>query len=88
MSIDSIPEISNNAIQPYTIDVADGILQDLGERLANTRWLPRMAGSSWDRGMDPTYLRELVEYWRDGYDWRNEQSALLYFGGFAAVLSL
>jgi Epoxide hydrolase N terminus len=42
----------------------------------------RMAGSSWDRGMDPTYLRELVEYRRGGYDWRNEQQKLNQFAHY------
>jgi hypothetical protein len=57
-------------IQPYTIDVAESILTGLGKRLDNTRWPPQIVGSGWDGGMDVSYLRELCDYWKEGYNWR------------------
>lgn len=45
------------------------VLDDLRRRLAATRLLPGVPGG-WDRGTDATYLADLIEYWRDDYDWR------------------
>jgi microsomal epoxide hydrolase len=55
---------------PFTVAVPDEVLDDLRERLARTRWPVAVEGVGWDRGTDPAYLRELVAYWQDGYDWR------------------
>jgi hypothetical protein len=27
-------------------------------------------GAGWERGVPVGYLREVAEYWRDGFDWR------------------
>ncbi len=63
-------------IQPYRIDVAESVLTDLGRRLKNTRWPPQPEGAGWDGGMDPGYLRELCDYWKEGYDWRRAEYEL------------
>ena len=31
---------------------------------------PACPGAAWERGVPVDYLRELAEYWRDGFDWR------------------
>ena len=58
------------APRPFRIDVPDAVLDDLRERLARTRWPERdpRRGLGLRRRLD--YLRELCDYWRDGYDWR------------------
>ena len=63
------------AIEPFEIHVDDLVLDDLGDRLAATRF-PDEIDDSWDAGIPMGYLRELVEYWRDGYDWRAEEARL------------
>jgi microsomal epoxide hydrolase len=55
---------------PFTIDVPDEVLVDLRARLEATRWPATLPGVGWDDGTDVDWLRELCEYWRDGYDWR------------------
>jgi pimeloyl-ACP methyl ester carboxylesterase len=37
---------------------------------------PPRPGHDWDTGVPLTYLRELVEHWRSGYDWRAEEAKL------------
>src|SRR5262245_12953113 len=76
ISINCAPEISSSAVHPYRIDVVESTSSDLGKGLENTRWPPRIAGLDWDGGTDSNYLREFVDYWREEYDWRNEEQKL------------
>ena len=48
-------------VERFTVDVSDGVLRDLDERLARTRWPDQLPGTGWSYGTDTTYLRELVE---------------------------
>ena len=55
---------------PMTIQIAEDILTDLQARLARVRWPDEIPGAGWQYGTDLTYLRSLVAYWRQQYDWR------------------
>ena len=57
-------------IEPFRIAVPDAVLADLRERLARTRFPDEIPGSGWTYGTNLGYLRELVAYWRDRFDWR------------------
>jgi Epoxide hydrolase N terminus len=58
--------------EPFTLHVPDSAMADLRERLARTRFPDQAPGEPWAYGTDVTYLRGLVEYWRDAFDWRAE----------------
>ena len=62
-------------IEPFEIHVSDLVLEDLGDRLAATRFPDEIEDTGWEYGMPMGYLRELVDYWRDGYDWRARGAA-------------
>ena len=49
---------------PYTIRIADDILDDLRARLDRVRWPDEIPGAGWQYGTDLTYLQQLVDYWR------------------------
>jgi len=66
----------DNAIEPFPIQIDDAVLDDLRERLARTRLPDAIEDSGWDYGIPIDYLRELVEYWRDEYDWRTHEARL------------
>ncbi|MCO1658574.1 epoxide hydrolase [Pseudonocardia sp. S2-4] len=55
--------------------VDDAVLDDLAIRLQRTRW-PDDVGAGWADGTDVAYLRELVGYWRDRFDWRAAEQRL------------
>ena len=63
-------------LEPYVVDVAQAGLDDLRERLARTRWPDEVEGAGWDYGASLAYMRELVEYWRTGFDWRAAERAM------------
>ncbi len=66
-------------IRPFHIDIPQADLDDLQDRLARTR-LPRPApGDTWDHGVPNSYLRETVEHWRSGFDWRAQEARMNSF---------
>jgi pimeloyl-ACP methyl ester carboxylesterase len=64
------------AIEPFAIRVDDDVLDDLRRRLAHTRFPDQIDGTGWEYGVAIDELRDLVAYWRDGYDWRAEEARL------------
>ncbi|GAA0895107.1 hypothetical protein GCM10009574_067090 [Streptomyces asiaticus] len=69
-------------IRPFRASIPQGALDDLNERLARTRWPDDLPGTGWEYGVPLTYLRELAEYWRTGYDWRTHEARLNAFPQF------
>ncbi len=60
-------------IQPFRVETSDGELDDLKRRLDGTRWAQDFANDAWSYGTNGAYLRELVDYWRTGFDWRAQE---------------
>ena len=69
-------------IQPFCIHVEDAALQDLERRLAATRWPDQIEGTHWDHGAELGYVKELVHYWREKFDWRAAEAGLNRFDHF------
>ena len=67
------------AIHPFTIRVPDSVLADLKARLRNPRVPDALQGDGWTYGTDVAYLRQLVSYWRDRFDWRAQERSLNRF---------
>ena len=67
---------------PFTIKVDQKVLDDLKDRLAKTRWADEPENAGWDYGTNPAYLREIVTYWKDKFDWRKQEAALNQFPQF------
>ena len=73
-------------IQPFKISISQPILDDLQERLANTRWPDEVEGAGWDFGANMGYMKELVDYWQHRYDWRKQESELNKLAQFKAEI--
>ncbi len=52
------------------------MLDDLRNRLAHSRVPDQIEGTGWEYGTPTDYLRGLIEYWRDTYDWRAQEARL------------
>lgn len=75
--------LANNApILPFEISIPDSAIDDLKSRLANTRLPDQIADTTWEYGTDSSYLRELLEYWLNDFDWREQESQLNQFDQF------
>jgi len=56
--------------EPFTLRVPDDTLLDLRARLQRVRWPDEAPDAGWAHGASLTYMKELVAYWREHYDWR------------------
>jgi pimeloyl-ACP methyl ester carboxylesterase len=72
--------------QPFRPRADPDALEDLRARLRATRWPDAPEDAGWSLGTDLGYLRELVEYWADGFDWRAQEAALAAFPRFRVEL--
>jgi len=73
-------------ITPFTIQVEAETLSDLRERIRKTRWPEHAPGAAWEQGTDLEYLRQLLTYWADEFDWRAQESKLNAPDQFRAYL--
>ncbi len=71
---------------PFTIAIPEATLTDLRERLTRVRWPNDFANDNWAYGANAAYLKELVAYWRDGYDWRAQEKAMNAFTHYKTTI--
>ncbi|MCL9761706.1 epoxide hydrolase family protein [Frankia sp. AiPa1] len=69
----------SDAITPVQPEYAPADVADLRDRLRHTRWTEREPVDDWSQGVPLGYLRELCEYWADGYDFAAAQGRLRAF---------
>jgi microsomal epoxide hydrolase len=68
--------------EPFRVEVPKAVLADLRERLRRTRYPAVIDDADWEAGTSAAYLRELVGYWADGFDWRAEEARINAFDQF------
>src|ERR687894_156508 len=76
---DNQPNTDNNTtagIRPFRIEVPQADLDDLRQRLASSRWPDELPGVGWSRGVPLGYLKDLADYWANGFDWRGQEAKL------------
>jgi len=72
--------------EPFVAQTAAAVLEDLRGRLRATRWPDAPQDAGWSLGTDVGYLRELVGYWADGFDWPKQEAALAQLPRFRVPL--
>ncbi len=73
-------------IERFEPEVPQPVLDDLQRRLAHTRLAEDFANDDWRYGVNGAYLRELVDYWRDDYDWRATEREINAYPNFRTVI--
>ena len=63
-------------VERFHINISERTLEDLRWRLAHARFPSAVRDAGWGYGSNLAYMRELVEYWLDGYDWRAQEALL------------
>jgi pimeloyl-ACP methyl ester carboxylesterase len=73
-------------LTPFRLHIPDSALADLRERLARTRFPDEPPLEPWSTGTSLAYLRELVRYWKEDFDWRAQERELNRFRQFTVPL--
>lgn len=73
-------------LEPFSIRIEDEALSDLQARIRKTRWPDQVAGIAWTQGTELQYLKQLLAYWADSFDWRAQERKLNAFNQFRAEL--
>jgi len=79
--------MSKNAIRPFEIAISDEVLNDLKQRLANTRWPEKETVGDWSQGIPLAYTQEVCDYWLNNYDWRAREQLLNKYPQFMTELN-
>jgi pimeloyl-ACP methyl ester carboxylesterase len=72
--------------EPFHVNVPQEVLRDLRQRLVKTRWADDFANDAWQYGTQTAYLKELVSYWIDGYDWRRHERDINAYPNYRTVI--
>jgi epoxide hydrolase len=63
-------------VEPYRLTIPAVDLDDLRLRLARTRWPDELPGAGSDYGATLDFVRDTLEYWRSGFDWRRQEAGI------------
>lgn len=66
----------------FSINIKQSVLDDLKERLKNTRFPEESENSGWSNGTSLSYMKKLVTYWLNDYDWRKHEAQINTFAQF------
>ncbi|MEV4625744.1 epoxide hydrolase family protein [Micromonospora sp. NPDC049523] len=73
-------------MEPFRIEIPQADLDDLQRRLENTRWPSELPEVGWNRGVPLEYLKELTNYWRTSYNWRDAEARLNSYPQFTTTI--
>jgi pimeloyl-ACP methyl ester carboxylesterase len=73
-------------VNPFQINVSQSVLDDLSNRIRHTRWPETGEDAGWAYGTDPRYLKELLTYWDENYDWRKQEEELNKYPQFTTAI--
>lgn len=61
---------------PYVMAVPDEVLTSIRRRVTEYPWDSVPAAGGWRCGTEKAFLRTVADYWRDHYDWREQERRL------------
>ena len=73
-------------ITNFDISVENSTLDQLRDRLINTRYPDEITGSGWNYGTDLSYLKALVQYWHSDFNWSKQQALINSFSHFRTTV--
>jgi pimeloyl-ACP methyl ester carboxylesterase len=79
--------LADNDLRPFQLAVPESILEDLRHRLLRTRLPDEPPLDPWSTGTSVAYLKQLLDYWCDGFDWRAQEAKFNAFRQFTVPLA-
>uniref|UniRef100_A0A673SUS2 Epoxide hydrolase n=1 Tax=Suricata suricatta TaxID=37032 RepID=A0A673SUS2_SURSU len=66
----------DESIRPFKVETSDEEIKDLHRRLDGTRLTPPLEDSCFHYGFNSNYLKKVLSYWRNEFDWRRQVEVL------------
>lgn len=77
---------TSELIHPFELSTPQSDLDDLQQRLRQTRWPDKETVADWSQGVPLSTIRELCLYWQTKYDWRRCESLLNSYPQFTTTI--
>jgi epoxide hydrolase len=71
---------------PFRISIPDAAIDDLHQRLRQTRWPDTVIDSGWTYGVDLDWMKSIADYWLNRYDWRARERELNEYPHYTAMV--
>jgi len=71
---------------PFILSVPDEAIADLRARLSLTRFPDQAPDTPWAYGADLGFMKTLISYWQDRFDWRAREAELNAFPQFVVAM--
>ena len=62
-----------------TINIEETILDDVLNRIKNSRLINDFGNKEWKYGTEETYLKDLIDYWLNNYNWKKHEKEINKF---------
>ncbi|XP_067048086.1 epoxide hydrolase 1-like [Acropora muricata] len=77
----------DTSVNRMYVNLSDETLTDLKERLSKTLFFENLEGIDWEYGVNPEYMKDVVEYWKTKFDWRKQESILNTYPHYKTKIS-
>src|SRR5262249_48602117 len=67
---------ADSAIRPFRVNIAEGALNEMRQRIAATRYPSKELVADRSQGVQLPTLKKLASYWANEYDWRQCEASL------------
>ncbi|KAM6218000.1 epoxide hydrolase 1 isoform 1-T1 [Rhynchocyon petersi] len=72
----------DESIRPFRVETSDQEIKDLHYRLDNVRLSPPVENACFHYGFNSNYLKKVIGYWRNTFDWRKQVEILNQYPHF------
>uniref|UniRef100_A0A9L0S2A2 Epoxide hydrolase n=1 Tax=Equus caballus TaxID=9796 RepID=A0A9L0S2A2_HORSE len=66
----------DESIRPFKVETSDEEINDLHQRIDKARLTPPLEDSRFHYGFNSNYLKQIVSYWRNEFDWKKQVEIL------------
>ncbi|XP_024104411.1 epoxide hydrolase 1 isoform X4 [Pongo abelii] len=66
----------DDSIRPFKVETSDEEIHDLHQRIDKFRFTPPLEDSCFHYGFNSNYLKKVISYWRNGFDWKKQVEIL------------
>lgn len=78
--------MTNVAVRPYTVDIAQAKLDDLADRLRRALWPDELPAAGTQYGVSGERVKDLAAYWLERFDWRAFEARLNAYPQFVTEI--